>query len=217
MICENCKKEHGGKYGSGRFCNNICARGFSTKAKRGDINKKVSKTMLMLVEKGLHFQPQPKNRIIKTCLECKTNFEDYISGKKKFCSKKCSNKSSIPCKHNGGLRKGSGIGKKGWYKGYWCDSSWELAWVIYHIEHKIDFERNKKGFDYVFNGKNHKYYPDFIKNNVYYEIKGYLTKQTEAKIKQFTKPIEILGKIEMKKIINFVINKYGKDYVNLYE
>lgn len=27
----------------------------------------------------------------------------------------------------GGYRKGSGRGKKGRYKGYWCDSSWELA------------------------------------------------------------------------------------------
>ena len=37
----------------------------------------------------------------------------------------------------GGYRKGSGRRKKGWYKGFWCDSSWELAWVIYQIEHDI--------------------------------------------------------------------------------
>ena len=45
MICENCGKEHNGKYGSGRFCNFKCARGFSTKAKRKDINKQVSKKL----------------------------------------------------------------------------------------------------------------------------------------------------------------------------
>ena len=44
MICENCEKEHNGSYGSGRFCNNICARGFSTKLKRKEINIKVTKT-----------------------------------------------------------------------------------------------------------------------------------------------------------------------------
>lgn len=40
--CENCGKEHAGNYGSGRFCSNKCARGFSTKEKRNEINEKVS-------------------------------------------------------------------------------------------------------------------------------------------------------------------------------
>jgi len=45
MKCENCNKEHDGSYGSGRFCSSKCARGFSTKSKRGEINKKVSKSL----------------------------------------------------------------------------------------------------------------------------------------------------------------------------
>jgi uncharacterized protein with PIN domain len=44
-ICENCEKEHNGGYGSGRFCDYVCARGFSTKFKRNEINLKVSKTL----------------------------------------------------------------------------------------------------------------------------------------------------------------------------
>jgi DNA-directed RNA polymerase subunit RPC12/RpoP len=40
--CENCKNTHSGIYGSGRFCNEKCARGFSTKDKRKIINEKVS-------------------------------------------------------------------------------------------------------------------------------------------------------------------------------
>ena len=31
MICENCKKEHDGSYGSGRFCSKECARSYSSK------------------------------------------------------------------------------------------------------------------------------------------------------------------------------------------
>jgi len=42
MICENCGKDHDGLYGSGRFCSSKCARGFSTKANREEINRKVS-------------------------------------------------------------------------------------------------------------------------------------------------------------------------------
>jgi hypothetical protein len=44
-ICENCEQEHTGEYGSGRFCSSRCARGFSTKASRKEINEKVSNTM----------------------------------------------------------------------------------------------------------------------------------------------------------------------------
>ena len=45
-ICENCGTEHEGKFGSGRFCSLKCSRAFSTKAKRKEINKKVSKKLL---------------------------------------------------------------------------------------------------------------------------------------------------------------------------
>ena len=40
-ICENCQKEHNGTYGSGRFCSKTCAKGFSTKAKRKEINEAI--------------------------------------------------------------------------------------------------------------------------------------------------------------------------------
>jgi hypothetical protein len=45
MKCENCKEIHDGSYGSGRFCEAKCARGFSTKGKREEINSKVSKKL----------------------------------------------------------------------------------------------------------------------------------------------------------------------------
>ena len=45
MICENCNKEHNGSYGSGRFCMMKCARAFSSKEKRQEINAKVSLTL----------------------------------------------------------------------------------------------------------------------------------------------------------------------------
>jgi 5-methylcytosine-specific restriction endonuclease McrA len=44
MICEKCKCEHGGTYGSGRFCSEQCARAFSTASNRTVINVKVKKT-----------------------------------------------------------------------------------------------------------------------------------------------------------------------------
>ena len=45
MNCESCKVEHDGNYGSGRFCDAKCARAFSTKSKRKEINDKVSEKL----------------------------------------------------------------------------------------------------------------------------------------------------------------------------
>jgi HNH endonuclease len=45
MECELCGDTHNGTYGSGRFCSSKCARSFSTKSKRNEINHKVSRTL----------------------------------------------------------------------------------------------------------------------------------------------------------------------------
>lgn len=45
MNCENCKQPHDGTFASGRFCNSKCARGFSSKAKRLEINAKISQAL----------------------------------------------------------------------------------------------------------------------------------------------------------------------------
>lgn len=123
------------------------------------------------------------------------------------------------CHKMGGYRYGSGRGKKGWYCGYFCDSSWELAFVIYNIEHSISFSRNTDTFDYMYKGKSHKYLPDFVINNVYYEIKGYKTEQWNAKYDQFPYKdrLVVIDKISIIPYIDYVITKYGKDYIRLYE
>jgi hypothetical protein len=123
---------------------------------------------------------------------------------------------------SGGIREGGGRGKKGRYKGYWCDSSWELAWVIYNLEHNIKFERNNVGFVYEFNGRNRKYYPDFIISETYYEIKGRrsfekMDDENKEKIKQFKFNLKVLYEKDMKPFLGYVINKYGKDFIRLYE
>lgn len=123
---------------------------------------------------------------------------------------------------SGGLRRGSGRGKKGWYKGYWCDSSWELAWVIFNLEHNIKFDRNNIGFEYEYKKEKRKYYPDFLISETYYEIKGRrnfekLDDENKEKIKQFKFNLKVLYEKDMKPYISYVISKYGKDYIKLYE
>lgn len=111
-----------------------------------------------------------------------------------------------------------GKGLRGYYKGIYCQSSWELAYVIYQLDHNIVFERNKKGFKYILDGIERTYYPDFYlpESDTYVEIKGYYDRKTKEKEKQFTGNLVVYKKEEMNDIINYVTNKYGKDFVKLY-
>ena len=159
--------------------------------------------------------------ISKICPICRNEFKVRPSEKKKiYCSKKCYlNDKNCSFRRNGkgGMRIGSGIGKSGWYKGYWCDSSWELAWVIYNLEHNIIFVRNYSGFTYMFKSKEYKFYPDFIIDNIYYEIKGYFDEKNRCKLNQFKNELIILNKNDIKTYIKYVVDKYGNNFIELYE
>lgn len=118
----------------------------------------------------------------------------------------------------GGYRKCGSRGKQGWYQGYWCDSSWELAYVIYNLEHNIKFLRNNEGFEYEYENKKYKYYPDFIlEDGTYVEIKGYLDKKNKAKIESFKNKLIIIDGKTIKEYLNYVIEKYGKNFIELYK
>ncbi len=117
----------------------------------------------------------------------------------------------------GGYKPRSGRGKSGWFKNYWCQSSWELAFVIYNIDHNIKFKRNNLGFQYTFKEKNLKYYPDFILGDTYIEIKGFKTDKDVSKWEQFQGKLKILYKNDLIDVLSYVENKYGKNFINLYE
>lgn len=131
---------------------------------------------------------------------------------------------SLETKHklslSGGKRPHSGWGKQGRYLGVWCDSSWELAWVIFNHEHNIKFRRFQGFFEYEFNGKNHKYYPDFqLEDGTIVEIKGYTSEQWKYKMKSVPPELNfvVLYKKEIKPYLDYAINKYGKDFTRLYD
>lgn len=129
-------------------------------------------------------------------------------------------KISLSMKNNpkvGGYRFGSGRGKKGRYKGFWCDSSWELVYIIYCIEHDIRIERNWSKFKYIWNNQVRYWIPDFIENSVYVEIKGYLTDKVYAKIKQFPYTLKVITENEIRTYLDYVLTKYGKNFISLYE
>ena len=118
---------------------------------------------------------------------------------------------------NGGVRKSVIPYKRGYYKGYHCDSSWELAYVIYNIEHNIEFQQCNEYFYYEYENETHKYYPDFKEGDIYVEIKNFNSKKFNAKLEYFPYKIKVLYKKDIKIYLDYVISKYGKDFTRLYE
>jgi hypothetical protein len=186
-----------------RKCSNSRSQSISTR-------NKISQS---IKEGGNLYKPnsRPKNYPPFTCIKCGKEGVSKKYNKNQKYHYECWITSS------GGIRKGSSRGKSGWYKGYWCDSSYELAYLIYSLEKSVKIERNKIGFPYVYNNKNHLFYPDFIADNEYVEIKNFKSEITDTKVKFFPYPIKVYYKNDMKPILEHVKDKYGKDFTSLYE
>jgi len=213
--CKKCNKEFEliltekafKKGGNKKFCSYKCANSHilsdSTKEK---ISKSLTKEKKIFICKNCNKQMKYHNKY-GLCKNCVRKDPEYRKTQSLACKGK-----------TGGYREKGGICKQGWYKGFYCNSSWELAYIIYCLEHNIEIKRNKIGFDYVYENKIYKYYPDFIINdNDYIEIKGYKDKKYNFKIDQFELPLEIIDKNKINPYLKYVIEKYGKHFTELYE
>ena len=76
-----------------------------------------------------------------------------------------------------------------YYNGVDLHGTWELKFAMYMDSNSIRWERNTKYFNYYFDGKNRKYFPDFYlpDSNDYIEIKGFKTPKDDSKWDQFPK------------------------------
>lgn len=83
------------------------------------------------------------------------------------------------------------------------------------MDHNIQIIRNTDCLIYEYNGQTKKYIPDFKVDNVYIEIKGYITEQWLAKL-EHNKNVKVLYEKDLQHILEYVINNYGKDFVKLY-
>lgn len=213
-FCENCGNQHNGSYGSGRFCCSKCARSFSTKNKRLEINVKVSSKL----------KNRYKNTSPRYCPVCGKLLPLGTRISRKTCSQNCSKiyksqlskafyskNKDILIKNGfkGGYRKGSSKGKSGYYKGIWCDSSYELVYLIYNLDHGNDIIRNTDKFPYVYNCKKHFYYPDFRVNNKLVEIKNFWTELVQVKLDCVPEDISILYFDDIEYMMDYVDEKYG--------
>lgn len=142
------------------------------------------------IARGLRaFVGEPKVTTI-SCLGCGKIFQKKFKNAK-FCSRGCSasvnNRKRAGIKQrwkSGGYREGSGRSKSGWYEGLFCNSTYELIFVAFNLERGLTVRRCECILEYTFDGKIRNYHPDFEINGDIYEVKGFVTKQSEAKREQ---------------------------------
>lgn len=118
------------------------------------------------------------------------------------------------------------------YKNKKFDSAPEVAfyiWLEENSKEKFEYQPNIK-FEYFLNNKKHYYYPDFKVGNLLYEIKGDYFFEDEKMIDPYNRNndglanekyitmiknnIIILREKDYSVYLNYVSEKYGKNYIN---
>lgn len=164
------------------------------------------------------------------CIFCNKHFNKFSNTHELFCDKNPNKKEgrkltaeekknlSIIAKARkfGGYRKNSGRGIKGYYKNIWCDSSWELAFLLYCLDKGLNIKRSKKSLEYQFEGETHHYHPDFEIDEYLIEIKGFYDEKSLVKRKFFPNIIYI-DKNNINKYLSYAKATYGRHFYNLLE
>ena len=224
QICPKCGKEFEtecsesvykrGKYK--KFCSRKCA---NSRCFSEDANKKKSNSLKQYYSEHdmpIGFYHKVKTYYCKQCGKPFTMKDIRDTTGRQYCSSDCRSKWVKENVKWGGYRDRSGRGKSGWYKGVYCSSTWELAYLIYCLDHNVPIERCKEERTYIYNGELHKYYPDFVTPEGIIEIKGYSTKQWEAK-RQYNPDIIVLYKSDMEKYLKYVHDNYTNNLIELYD
>ena len=206
------------------FCNHSCAASFTLKGRKvfytekglenlRNIGKKHAKNFLIKVENS----KKNKKIIVNYCSFCKCSFLVGSNNKnKKTCSKECLRKHQSL----NNARQGT-YGKCGYYKGVFCGSTWELAFLVFNLDKGRDIKRCELTFKYNLEDGGHTYFPDFIMDNIIYEVKGReygsLVEKNEA-VRKAGYKIVMIKKKEINPIIKSVKESYKvKNLIDLYD
>lgn len=193
-----CNSEHSGDFGSGRFCCAKCARSFSTRDKRAQINEKVSLKLKgdsrCAWNKGKRSPSVLEDRVCRTC---QLMFSVKTHSHRVFCSKACNKKTKSWVENqktqykNGRPVKG---GKTKWFHygttcvqgtyelrmcrilDVWKDLCWIDTW---------EYTNDRISYTWA-DGTEHTYLLDFkvttlLGNSVYFETKGFVREHDREK------------------------------------
>lgn len=203
------------------FCSHSCRAKYCNPSRKGSTYKGY--------ESKQKIREETYNQNPLLCKVCSKPipYKQLVNGTKKSCSRECYlkdvsarttafNSSGLRDYSNcGGLREGAGRGKTGWYKDIFCSSTYELAYLIYCIDHNIPIVRNTRSWEYLnpVTNKVSRYYPDFVINEKdIVEIKGIQSESVEIKlaaVRASGERISILYKEDLQEIFDYVVEKTG--------
>lgn len=214
-----------------KFCGSSCAAKYNNvrKPKRTTESKlktslTLKKTILEQKVNGTYQGNKNKNRVykhkistniktIKTksiiqrfCVQCNNQLpRNYYN---KTCSRKCFSEaqSKRAIKQ---LKKGRG--RQGYYKGIYCNSIYELVFVIYNLDLNKNIKRCVNTYFYKYKNLLKRYTPDFIIENQIYEIKGWHTFLVDIKLQAAEKQgavIKLLYEKDLEQMFNYVVRTY---------
>jgi hypothetical protein len=203
-ICPKCGIEH---EKPGTFCSRSCA---NAREQSPETKARISKSLVGRANctKG----KLRATRVEKTCPECEVVFVTPVSSTQKYCCSLCARKNL------GGYREGSGRAKTGYYRGFYCGSTYELCWLIYQLDHDVGVSR----FGGLLESGGVKYIPDFIQDGKIVEIKGY---ENQDSVDRKTKvanecgyDVVVLRKDDLQHCFDWVRQRYGTNkYHELYD
>lgn len=219
--CEVCNTEYTLKLSKKQYINKsykkTCCRHCASILTARNTNKSIKNQK---ISKSVKLNTKDKIKQIKYCKLCGNIIDISIRKQSVFCSDKCYNehKRSVLSK-NAKLRNFGGYKpnsikkhKHGIYNGIHYDSSWELAYIIYNLEHNIPIKRCTQIRTYVNEyNKICNYIPDFEVDNEIIEIKGYFSENAKLKAKYNPDITLILAK-DMGKYLDYTISKYGSKF-----
>lgn len=176
--------------------------------------------------KNWGFENPAQNEKIREKIQ-ETNKKIY-GGISPFCSPQVKEK-ALETMHN--LGKSFNVKYK--YQNQLFDSSWELAVWIWAKDNGKEIERCPVVLKYEFENNSHSYFPDFrldgklieIKGNQFFDENGKMINPYnhsqddlfEAKHQcGLQNEVEFWGKDKMKPILNYIEEKYTKDFLNLF-
>lgn len=169
MLCKNCGVEESvqySKHSNGLFCSRKCARGFSTKEKRQEINEKVLKTFQRRRDAGIKLHGRFCTIKFRNCDICDKAFS--YQRFRKTCSSECLNKLKVGLSpwHSNKLLENRNWHHAGPYISkfagkVYLDSSWELVLAKDLDQNDIEWVRPNSMIWVDKTGKERRYHPDF--------------------------------------------------------
>jgi hypothetical protein len=159
-----------------------------------------------------------KSPTLSICATCQVEFESRYT--KVTCSRRCLGK-HLSLKNLDKI--GTGFSKSGTYQNIKCQSTYELAFVIWALDNQLPIQRCRIRIPYFYEGKDRYYNPDFEIAGKIYEIKGYVTEITQVKLTAAENSgieVIVIGNQNIRKYLEHVKTMHGidvtKDYALFY-